>query len=149
MYLTEEKTLWDRKKLLRLLFSPFPTMFQKSCFLRVLEQNNPAFSPFPKQQILDTSELKSLYMTISNLMEMAQCSPNRYKKEKLLIISNILLFPQSFQKIFIADMQKQRLVSERINNLYTEVKEIIILCKTMSAWMHLTLINPFPHNDTF
>ena len=54
---------------------PFPTVFSKACTLQpVLETT--CINPFPNNNFQTVPKSKSLQKTISNLMEMAEISPN-------------------------------------------------------------------------
>ena len=67
-------------------------------------------------------------MTISNLMKMAESSPNRLKilweKEKLLVMSNFSFSLRVFQKSCTANTLKPGLVWERVENRKDQPKDI-------------------------
>ena len=83
--------------------------------------------PFPKQQILDTSELKEFandnLKFDGNSKKFSKWVENTVWKGEIGHNEQFLLFTQYFQKTCIADTWKPGLVWERVN--------------------------PFPHNDTF
>ena len=68
---------------------------------------------FPKQQILSSSKLKELQTTISNLLKMAESSPNRQKtlweKEKLLVTSNFSFSHSVFKGLVLQTCKNQGL----------------------------------------
>ena len=69
------------------------------------------FNPFPSIKFQIIPNCKSLLMTISNLMKMAESSPNRWKiqweKEKLLIMSNLSFFYSVLKKLVLQTCKNQ------------------------------------------
>ena len=65
------------------------------------------FNPFPNNKFWTGPNLKSLQMSISNLMKMAEISTNGLEntvgKEEIARYEQFLLFPQCFQKTRTAD----------------------------------------------
>ena len=77
------------------------------------KKKKPPFSvnPFPNDKFWTLPNSKSLQMTISNLMKMAETSPNGLKtlweKEKLLVTSNFS-FSHSVFKRFVLQTRKNQ-----------------------------------------
>ena len=71
-------------------FSPFPIMFLM-------------LNPLPDDKFWTLPNCKNLQTTISNLMKMTECYPNRYKtlweKEKLLVTSNFSFSHSVFKRL--------------------------------------------------
>ena len=55
---------------------PYHTTLCSEMRLENIVEKENALLPFPKRQIIDTSELKSLQTTILYLMKMGETSPN-------------------------------------------------------------------------
>ena len=81
---------------------------------------------------------KSLQMTISNLMIMAESYPNRVEntvgKGEIARYKQFLLFPQCFQKTCTVDMWKPGLVWERVKPITVEFVLIANASKWTKMW---------------
>ena len=76
--------------------------------------------PFPKRQILDSSELKEFaddnFKFVENGRKLSKQVENTVGKGEIARYEQFLLFPQCFQKTCTADSYKPGLVWERVKS---------------------------------
>ena len=127
-----KKTLWEKEKLLvTSKFLLFPQCFQKACFpgaskgvivWHIVRHYYLVSLTHYQTTNFRLFQTESLHSTISNLMKMAENGPNRKKtlweKEKLLVTSKFLLFPQCFQKACFPGASKGVIVWHIVRHYY-------------------------------
>ena len=82
-------------------------MFSKSFSSGVSSKSGKGFYPFPQRQILDSSKLKEFADKNSKFDDNGRMVSKRVEntvgKGEIARCKQVMLFPQSFQKAFIAD----------------------------------------------
>ena len=76
-------------------------------------------NPYPNEKFYTLPNWKSLQMTISNVMKIAESSPNDYKtlweKEKLLVSSNFSFSHNVFKRLILQTRKNQGLFGKGLN----------------------------------
>ena len=104
-----ENSVGKGEKCWQLAFSPFPTLFAKGLFLRVI-------NPLPDAKILDWSKFKQFeddnFKFDENSRKFSKWVENTVGKGEIARYEQFLLFPQCFQKACFPGASKGVIVLE-------------------------------------